>query len=218
MSAEPADRWPEGTRPNRSDPSVQSDGSDRSERFESVAIPVRWPSAWPYLSHLVYRRARFVLAVVLLTAAGIVLTGEPGAQWWVPLLPVVLLVGPVRRPGRLRRAFERAARRGDLAAMPGRLHPGPVNSRGQTVRLVTPTGDAVAVPVRPGVAEALAVRHVGEPVLLVWARRPPRRSCAALLLRGCLVAYLERVPRHARPTGVSVRLVHTEHTLIPVRR
>jgi len=201
----------------RVDTPMNRPNNDGSGRSDEAVIPARWPSAWPYLSRAVYRRARFVLAVAVLTAVGIVVTGEPGVQWWIPLLPVVLLAGPVRRPGGLRRVFERAARRGGLAAMPGRLHPGPVNSRGHTVRLVTPTGDAVAVPVYRGVAETLAVGHVGESALLVWVPRVLRRAPAALVVRGSLVAYLERVPRNARSAGVSVRVVQTEHTLVPAR-
>ncbi|HEX5496613.1 MAG TPA: hypothetical protein VFX70_18790 [Mycobacteriales bacterium] len=165
-----------------------------------------------------YRRAVFVLAVAVLTALGIVATGDPGAQWWIPLLPAVLLLGRVRRPGRLRGGLQRAAGRGRLAVMPGRVHPGPVTSRGQTVRLVTPTGDAVGVTAFPGVAETLARWHVGQPASLVWIPRPLGRGPAALVLTDSLVAYLERLPRGARSVAVPVRLGTAESTLVPARR
>lgn len=185
---------------------------------EDAVVPRRWPSAWPYLWPAVRRRAVFVLAAAVLTAAGIVVTGDPAAQWWIPLLPVVLLAGPARRPGRVRRMMERAAARGGLAVMPGRVHPGPVTSRGQTVRLVTASGAAVGVPAFPGVAETLAGQHVGESVLLVWAPRRFRRAPGALVVGAALVSYLERVPRGARAVRTPMRLGEEEPALVRARR
>lgn len=193
-------------------------GDSSEDSPDDPVIPRRWPSAWPYLSHGVYKRAAFVAVTAVLTAVGIAATGDLTVQWWIPLLPAVLLVGPVLRPVRLRRRLERAAAGRNLAVMPGRVHPGPVTSQGQTVRLVTAAGDAVGVPAFRGVAEALAVRHVGESVLLVWVPRLVGRAPAALILGDSLVTYLVHLPRGARSVTIPVRLGESEPALVPPRR
>jgi len=81
----------------------------------SPALPDgRWPSAWPALWRPVRDRAVFVGATVLLALVGIAFLGDLRLGWWVAFLPLVLLVGPVSRPARVRRRFERAAAQGRL--------------------------------------------------------------------------------------------------------
>lgn len=80
----------------------------------------RWPSTWPALWRPVRDRAVLAGATVLLTLIGIGWLGDLGLSWWVPLLPLLLLIGPLSRPGRVRRRFERAATRGRLVVAPHR--------------------------------------------------------------------------------------------------
>lgn len=181
-------------------------------------VPVRWPSAWLSLRTTVLRRAAFVLAVAVLTATGIVAVGDPSAQWWIPLLPAVLLAGPISRLGGIPRRLRRATRRGRLATMPGRVHPGPVTSHGQTVRLVTDGGVAVGVPVAGDIADALATGHVGDPAVLVWVNGLRRRRPAALVLAGPSVAYLDRVPAGARSVMIGIRPSERPATVVRPRR
>jgi len=118
--------------------------SDPGEPGPNPVLPAgRWPSAWPDLWRPVRDRAVFALLTVVLTLTGTALFGDLGWSWWLALLPLVLLVGPVLRPGRVRRRFEQAAARNRLrvhahgagwrAQPPGRLH---------VVALLSPDGAA----------------------------------------------------------------------------
>lgn len=69
----------------------------------------RWPSTWPALWRPVRDRALFVGGTVLLTLLAIASLGDLGLSWWFASMPLVLLIGPLTRPGRVRRRFERAA-------------------------------------------------------------------------------------------------------------
>lgn len=56
-------------------------------------------------------RAVFVAATMVLVLLGLARFGDLRLGWWVALLPLVLLIGPVTRPARVRRAIRRAAQR-----------------------------------------------------------------------------------------------------------
>lgn len=190
-------------------------GSARDAREADIRVPAQWPSAWAHLWQPARDRAVFVGLVVLLTVIGVVFTGDLVKEWWVPLVPLVLLTGPVSRPGRVRRTLQRAATRGRLRTTTGRLHPGPVTSRGPTVRLVTPSGHAVALPASRSLSYTLAGRYVSSSALLVWAPTltvsgPP----AALVLDGIVVAYLQRVPRGARGVRTPLQLTTDRATVM----
>lgn len=79
-----------------------------------VQLPQRWPSAWPSLWPGVRDRTVFVAVTVSLTVLGLARFGDLGLAWWVALLPLVLLIGPLTRPSRARRAIQRAARQRTL--------------------------------------------------------------------------------------------------------
>src|SRR5262245_22116767 len=80
-----------------------------------------WPSAWPSLRPRLLRRAVFVAAVELLTAAGLVAVADIAAQWWALLPPLLLLIGPAVAPARAGRRVERAAATGHLTIDPDGL-------------------------------------------------------------------------------------------------
>lgn len=182
---------------------------------EGIPVPTHWPSAWPHLWHATRDRAVFVAAVIALTVIGIVGAGDLQAQWWVPLLPLVLLAGPATRPGRVRRALQNCTARGRLRTMPGRLQPGPVTSRGQTVRLITSSGASVTLPTCDAVARSLVERDVGQPVLLVWAPWwAGVRGAAAIVLGNSRVAYLRARPSRARHVGIRLRLTAYTPSLV----
>ncbi|MBA2415111.1 MAG: hypothetical protein H0V64_04320 [Geodermatophilaceae bacterium] len=107
----------------------------------------RWPSTWPALWRPVRDRAIFVGVTVVLTLAGTAQFGDLGLSWWVPLLPLVLVLGPVTRPARVRRRFERAAARNALSVQSHRrgwqLHP--PGRRGNVVALVSGDGELTYV-------------------------------------------------------------------------
>lgn len=75
----------------------------------NAGLPEAWPSAWPSLWRPVRDRAVLVGAMVVLTLVGLARFGDLGLSWWVALLPLVLLAGPVSRPARVRGAIRRAA-------------------------------------------------------------------------------------------------------------
>ena len=74
-------------------------------------LPDRWPSAWPSLWRPVRDRAFFVGATTVLVLLGLARFGDLRLGWWVALLPLTLMIGPVTRPARVRRAIRRAAER-----------------------------------------------------------------------------------------------------------
>ena len=126
-----------------------SEGTDE----QSPAIPSgRWPSTWPALLRPVRDRVVFVGATVLLTLAGTALLGDLDLSWWVPLLPLLLLIGPATRPFRVRRRFERAAERNELIVQQRgpswRLQP--AEGRGGVVALVSEDGVLSYVDARAG--------------------------------------------------------------------
>lgn len=169
-------------------------------------IPDRWPSAWPHLWRPARDRMVFVLAVMALTTAGIIALGEPAGEWWVPLVPAVLLIGPVTRPGRARRELRRACRRGRVATAVGRLEAGPPTRTDSTTRLLTTYGTLVRLPATGELGRALAA-HVGEVALLVWAPRWwRRRKPAALVLTDLSVCYQSGVPKGMRRVSVAMRV------------
>jgi len=109
--------------------------------------PGRWPSTWPALWGGVRDRAVFVGAIVVLTLAGTALLGDLGVSWWVPFVPLLLMIGPATRPGRVRRRFERAAARKELSVHGHRdgwrLRPG--GRRGHVVALISRNGEVTYV-------------------------------------------------------------------------
>lgn len=85
-----------------------------------MMLPDRWPSAWPSLWRPVRDRAAFAVPAALLTALGLGWLGDLSLTWWVPLLPLLLLAGPLTRPGRVRRSFDRASADGSLTVVDDR--------------------------------------------------------------------------------------------------
>lgn len=81
---------------------------------EGLGLPAHWPSAWPSLWRPIRDRAIFVLLTSALVVLGLARFGDLGLAWWVALLPLSLLVGPLSRPGRARRTIQRAAQRRTL--------------------------------------------------------------------------------------------------------
>jgi hypothetical protein len=81
-----------------------------------VTLPQHWPSAWSAagsaLWPLVINRAVFAGATCLLTGVGLWRLGDPGAQWWVIALPLLLLIGPLLRVGRTPAVIGREVRAG----------------------------------------------------------------------------------------------------------
>lgn len=112
--------------------------------------PGRWPSTWPALWRPVRDRAVFVGGTVLLTLTGTALLGDLGLSWWVPLIPLLLLIGPVTRPHRVRRAFERAAGRRELSVAPrgSGWRVQPAERHGGVIALVSEDGALVYVDAR----------------------------------------------------------------------
>ena len=76
---------------------------------DGPGMPGDWPSGWPSLWPRVAQRAAFVVAVQLLTVLGLAVAANPTSQWWATLPPLLLLVGPVTRPARVRQRVRRAA-------------------------------------------------------------------------------------------------------------
>lgn len=72
-------------------------------------LPTHWPSAWPSLWRPVRDRALFVAGTTILVLLGLARFGDLGLSWWVALLPLALMAGPVTRPARVRRAIRQAA-------------------------------------------------------------------------------------------------------------
>ncbi len=111
--------------------------------------PGRWPSTWSALWRPVRDRAVFVSGTALLTLVGTALLGDIGLSWWICLLPLLFLVGPLTRPGRVRRRFERAAAQNRLRVQPyqegWQLHP---PGRADVVALLTHDGTVSYVDLR----------------------------------------------------------------------
>jgi hypothetical protein len=149
-------------------------------------LPAHWPSPWPHLYRPVRDRVVFVVMVVVLTTAGLVGLGDPAAQWWAIALPLLLLIGPVSKPARVRMALHRGGGRGALRTQPGRLA---VAERGTTVWLSD-------VPLDAGPVGTALRGYAGSPALLVWT--PRRRNGAAVVLPDRAVVYLSRRPSGAR--------------------
>ena len=141
-----------------------------------IVLPDRWPSGWPSLWPVLASRAVFVAMVGGLTAIGLLVAGDPGGQWWLPFVPAVLLAGPVATISLVRSRWERAAARGRIGAVPGRLRP--AGPRAVFEPDSGPQRDPVWLPARYAAGPALYVRH---------------RRDAAVVLAGGTVQY---VPRH----------------------
>lgn len=140
------------------------------------------------------------------TAVGLLVAGDARTQWWLWLLPAVLVLGPACRPGRVRRALQRSARRGRLRCLVGSILP---ESRPGTGPRFVPV--AVAGPPSAGLQSAgpagghlgafplpvgraatiLASKYGGQPALLVWDERA---AVAAVVLADLGVGYLEAAP------------------------
>lgn len=71
-------------------------------------LPDRWPSAWPSLWPGVRDSVAVVALTMVLTLVGVFRFGDPALSWWVALLPLLLLIGPLTRPARVRRTIRRA--------------------------------------------------------------------------------------------------------------
>jgi hypothetical protein len=78
------------------------------------SLPERWPPAWPSLRARFLRRLAFVTMVDVLTAIGLLVIGQFGAQWWALAPALLLLTGPVLALARARRRLARAAAAGQL--------------------------------------------------------------------------------------------------------
>lgn len=109
----------------------------------------RWPSTWPALWRPVRDRAVFVVVTVVLILVGTALLADFGLSWWVSLLPLLLMIGPLTRPGRVRRRFERAAARDRLRVQPHR--------QGWQLRLPERAGNVVALVTYDGTVSYLDV-------------------------------------------------------------
>jgi hypothetical protein len=136
-------------------------------------IPPRWPSGWGSLWPVLASRAVFVAMVALATAIGLMVAGDPGGQWWLPFVPLVLLLGPVVRIASVRSRWERAAVTGRLRTEAGQLRPA-----GPHAVFEPEERDPVWLP----------GRYAGGPATLVRYHRD-----RAVVLDGGLVRY---VPRH----------------------
>ncbi|CAN5300231.1 hypothetical protein BH20ACT5_BH20ACT5_01570 [soil metagenome] len=104
------------------------------------ALPRRWPSAWPSLWPEVRDRSAFGLTAALVTALGLTWLGVPGLTWWLPLLPALLLIGPLSWPGRVRRGFDRAGDEGTLRVVDERDQVLVWGPRGGVAAEVAPDG------------------------------------------------------------------------------
>ena len=79
-----------------------------------LGLPEHWPSAWPSLRGQVALGAVLPVLAAVLTLAGEIWLGIADIAWWLPLLPLILLIGPLTRPARIRRLVDTADRRGRL--------------------------------------------------------------------------------------------------------
>lgn len=81
---------------------------------EPVRLPEHWPSAWPSLRGEVALSASFPVLTSVLTVAALIWLQLLGVAWWTPLVPLLLLPIALSRPGRVRRAVQRADTRREL--------------------------------------------------------------------------------------------------------
>jgi hypothetical protein len=175
--------------------------ADRRVRPPGLPVPMRWPPAWRHLWPAVARRAVFAGTTMALTAVGLLVAGDVDAQWWLPLLPAVLLAGTAGRPGRVRRTLQRAARRGRLRCLAGSVLPESRPGAGPRFVPRSGRGHLDAVPLPPGrAATLLAERRGGQPALLVWDERA---AAAAVVLDDLGVGYLEAAPARRTAAGAS---------------
>jgi len=72
------------------------DGVDAPSRVAPVG---RRPSTW----QVVGARVVFAVGTALLTLAGTAFVGDLRLSWWVSLLPLMLLIGPLTSAARVRR-------------------------------------------------------------------------------------------------------------------
>lgn len=182
-----------------------------SEPSDVTPLPAHWPSPWSHLYRPVRDRAIFVLMVMVLTAIGLVVAGDPAAQWWAIALPLLLLIGPATRPGRARMALRRAIAAGRARTLSGRLA---VGERGNTVWLQPATGDP-SLPLAAGPAERALHHYSGSQAMLIWTRR--RRGPAALVLPDRAVVYLSRTPGGVRAGAPHIGVVDGTGWTLPVR-
>lgn len=168
-------------------------------------LPARWPSPWRHLYRPVRDRAVFVVMVMVLTTIGLFGLGDPAAQWWAIVLPLLLLIGPVSKPARVRTALHRACGSGRIHTMPGRLA---VAERARTVWLAE-------LPLDAGPAEQALRGYAGSPGLLVWT--PRRRRGAAVVLPDRAVVYLSRRPAGARPAAGPADIADEAGWTLPTR-
>jgi len=188
-----------------------SEPLDPSPPAEAVPLPAHWPSPWPHLYRPVRDRAVFVLTVIVLTTVGLIVAGDPAAQWWAIALPLLLLIGPATRPGRARMALHRAIGANRAATLPGRLV---VAERATTVWLQPATGDP-ELPLHVGPAEHALRSYAGSPAVLTWNRR--RRGLAALVLPDRAVVYLSRRPSGVRAAAISASVADDAGWTLPTR-
>jgi hypothetical protein len=168
-------------------------------------LPAHWPSPWPHLYRPVRDRVVFVVMVMVLTTVGLIALGDPAAQWWAIVLPLLLLIGPVSKPARVRMALRRASESGRIHTVPGRLA---VAERGTTVWLSD-------VPLDAGPAERALHGYAGSPALLVWT--PRRRGGAAVVLPDRAVVYLSRRPSGARAGSGTADVTDEAGWTLPTR-
>jgi hypothetical protein len=186
------------------------DPPDPAPERWTVALPADWPSAWPHLYGPVRDRALFVLTVMVLTTIGLIVAGDPGAQWWAIALPLLLLIGPASKPARARRALCRAVETGRVRTLPGQLV---VAERPTTVWLRPATGDP-ELPLHIGRVEPAMRRYVDSAAVLVWVRR---RGPAAVVLPDRAVVYLVRPPGGLRAAAVEAETSDEVGWTLPTR-
>jgi hypothetical protein len=168
-------------------------------------LPAHWPSPWPHLYRPVRDRAVFVVMVMVLTTVGLVGLGDPAAQWWAIALPLLLLIGPVSKPARVRMALHRASGNGRIQTQPGRLA---VAERATTVWLAD-------VPLAAGPAEPALRGYAGSGALLAWT--PRRRAGAAVVLPDRAVVYLSRRPSGAHAAAGTSDVADEAGWTLPTR-
>lgn len=87
---------------------MTTDGPDPAPAWRG-GLPSQWPSAWPSLGRRVAVASVVPIVVALVALAVVAIVGVLPSAWWVPLIPLVLLVGPLTLPGRVRSAMQGAS-------------------------------------------------------------------------------------------------------------
>lgn len=74
------------------------------------ALPTIWPSAWPSMRREVLVRSTLPLVAAVVVLIVLMLSQVIATSWWFTAIPLLLLIGPLSLPARVRAVVQTADR------------------------------------------------------------------------------------------------------------